>query len=106
MENLISLVKKGFFESNLSELLTTCEALLQTNKDTLVIFTLKGLFQELSCFYDSAPVKAQKAVLLTGGLEERILEILGDVDGTNWGSLESLISLYESNKAKLEQAGC
>ena len=98
-------MKKGFFERNLSELVSTCEALLQTNKDTLVIFTLKSLFQELSCFYDSAPVKVQEADILTGGLEERILEILGDVDGTSRSSLESLILLYESNKAKLKQAG-
>jgi hypothetical protein len=95
-------VKKGFFETNLSELVGACEALLQTNKNTLVIFTLKGLFRELSCFYDNAPVAVQKADVLTEGLEEKILELLGDIDSASWSSVESLISLYQSNKAKLE----
>jgi len=67
-----------------------------------VIFTLKGLFWELSYFYAAAPVEVQKAALLTGGLEEKILEILNNIDGTSWSSLDNLISLYQSNKAKLE----
>ena len=60
VENLISLVKKGFFQVNLSELLTMCEELLQTKKNTLVIFTLQGVFWKLYCFYDVGPVEFRK----------------------------------------------
>jgi hypothetical protein len=94
-------VKKGFSQSNLSELLTACEELLQGGQDTLVIFTLKGLFHDLSVFYDSAPVRAEREQVLTAGLKAKILEILNNIDTARSPSLEDLIRLYQSNKAKL-----
>ena len=102
LENLISLVNKGFFVHNLSELLTECEELLQENENTLLIFTLKGLFLHLHGFHDCSPVTVESAEVLTAGLKERVLELLSDTGSVSWSSLEDLVSLYQSNKAKLQ----
>jgi hypothetical protein len=96
------LVKKGFFARNLSELLTVCEELLQRNKNTLVIFTLKGLFQDLFIFYDNPPVTVEREQILTAGLKDKILELLNNISNVSFSSLEDLILLYQNNKAKLE----
>ena len=102
MENLITLLNKGFYKKNLSELLTVCEELLQSAENTLVIFTLKGLFQDMYSFYDNAPVIVVREQVLTAGLKVTIIEILNNINTADWSSLEELISLYESNKAKLK----
>ena len=101
LESLISLVNKGFYESNLSELLAASEELLQRGEHTLVIFTLKGMFYDLSIFYSNAPVVVEREQVLTAGLKAKILELLNNISSINWTSLEDLISLYQSNKAKL-----
>lgn len=85
------------------ELLTECEELLQRNENTLVIFTLKGLFQDLFSFYDSPPVTVERDQVLTAGLKDKILELLNSISSVSWSSLEDLISLYQSNKAKLKE---
>lgn len=85
------------------ELLTECEEFLQRNENTLVIFTLKGLFQDLFNFYDSPPVTVERDQVLTAGLKEKILELLNSISSVGWSSLEDLISLYQSNKAKLKE---
>lgn len=95
-------MNKGFFERNLSELLTACEELLKSNENTLVIFTLKGLFQDLFCFYDNPPVTVEREQVLTAGLKDKILELLKNISNVSWSSLEDLISLHQSNKAKLK----
>ncbi len=93
---------KGFYESNLSELLTVCEELLQENENSLLIFTLKGLFQDLYCFHNSPPVTIEKEQILTSGLKAKILELLNNTNSVSCSVLEGLISLYQSNKAKLK----
>lgn len=95
-------MNKGFFERNLSELLTACEELLQRNENTLLIFTLKGLFQDLFGFYDNPPVTVEREQVLTAGLKDKILELLNNISNVSSSSLEELISLYQSNKAKLK----
>ena len=95
-------MKKGFFLHNLSELLTECEELLQEKENTLLIFTLKGLFLHLHGFYESEPLTVESAEVLTAGLKEGILELLSDTGSASWSSLEDLVSLYQSNKAKLQ----
>ena len=102
LENLISLVNKGFFANNLSELLTTSEELLQKGEHTLVIFTLKSLFHDLYIFYDNGTVRVEREQVLTAGLKAKILELLNNISNVDWSSLEDLISLYQSNKAKLK----
>jgi len=82
--------------------LSTSEELIQTGEHKLVFFTLKGLFHELSIFYDDTPVLTERAQVLTDGLKTKILEILNDISNVDWSSLEDLISLYQSNKAKLK----
>ena len=101
LKDLISLLNKGFFASNLHELLNTSEELLNTGEHKLVYFTLKGLFYDLSIFYDSTPVKAEKEQILTAGIKEKIIELLNNIANADRPSLEHLISLYQSNKKKL-----
>jgi len=86
----------------LSELLTACEELLERRQNTLVIFTLKGLFHDLFVFYDYPPVRVERERVLTAGLKAKILEILNNISAVSWSSLEDLISLYQSNKARLK----
>lgn len=100
----MSLVNKGFFKKNLSELLTVCEELLQSNENTLVIFTFKGLFQDMYSFYDNPPVIVEREQVLTAGLKVKIIEILNNISTVNWSSLEELVSLYKSNKATLKES--
>lgn len=94
-------MNKGFFASNLSELLAVSEELLQGGEHTLVFFTLKGLFHDLYIFYDNGPVIVEKSQVLTTGLKAKILELLNNINNVSWSSLEEVISLYQSNKAKL-----
>lgn len=95
-------MNKGFYETNLLELLSASEELLQTGEHKLVFFTLKGLFYDLSIFYGDTPVLTERAQVLTDGLKTKILELLNDISSVDWSSLEDLISLYQSNKAKLK----
>ena len=103
LESLIFLVNKGFFKKNLSELLTVCEELLQSNENNLVIFTIKGFFQDIYSFYDDPPVTVERERVLTAGLKVKIIGILNNISAADWSSLEELISLYESNKAILKK---
>lgn len=96
-------MNKGFFANNLSELLTTSEELLQKGEYTLVVFTLKSLFHDLYVFYDSGPVRVEEEQVLTAGLKAKILDLLNNISSADWSSLEELISLYQSNKAKLRE---
>jgi len=95
-------VNKGFYETNILELLGASEKLLQAGEHKLVFFTLKSLFYDLSIFYSDTPVLTERAQVLTDGLKTKILELLNDINSVNWSSLEVLISLYQSNKAKLK----
>ncbi len=82
--------------------MTACEEILQRSENTLVIFTLKGLSQDLYSFYDNPPVTVERDQVLTAGLKAEMLEILNNINSVSWSSLEDLISLYQSNKAKLK----
>jgi len=95
-------VNKGFYEINLLELLSASEELLQAGEHKLVFFTLKSLFYDLSIFYGGTPVLTEEAQVLTDGLKTKIIELLNDISSVDWSSLEDLISLYQSNKAKLK----
>lgn len=96
------MVDKGFFAQNLAELLNVCEQLLETNQHVLLVFTFKGLFQELYSFYDSPPTTVDKATALTVGLKDRILKLLNSVGTVDSSSLEELLTAYLSNKGKLK----
>lgn len=86
----------------MSELVTVCEELLQTKENTLVIFTLKGLFWDLFDFYNSPPIVVEREQILTAGLKDNILGLLNNINSVSRSSLEDLILLYQSNKAKLK----
>jgi hypothetical protein len=103
LQKLISLVNKGFFAQNLSELIRACEQTLEAKENVLVVFTLKGLFLDLYDFYDNPPVTDVRAKVLTTGLRAKILELLNNVGKADIYSLEEIITLYQCNKAKLKK---
>lgn len=103
LQKLISLVNKGFFAKNLSELIRLCEQILEAKENVLVIFTLKGLFLDLYDFYDNPPVTDARAQVLTAGLTAKIIEILNNIGTVDSSSLEDLIILYQSNRANLKE---
>ena len=103
MENLLSLLEKGYYKDNLVDLVSLCEKSLKfNNKHTLVIFSLKCIFDDMYNTFEGGPVDVdlhnKLTYNLTNSITKLITNIETDSESVQYCHLNEIITQYYKNK--------